>query len=62
MKYNSRRNNNTLFPHKITLDTNTKKYTAIRKNDLAIVIEIKPRETTEKPRLIHMVACKTVRE
>ena len=51
-------------PHTITIDTPLRKNTVIRKNHLAIVNEQKPiRETTEeqqKPRLIHMVACKTV--
>ena len=49
-------------PHTITLDTNTRKNPVIRKNDLAIVTETKPLETTEKPRLNHVVACKTVGE
>ena len=51
-------------PHTITIDTPLRKNTVIRKNHLAIVNEQKPiTETTEeqqKPRLIHMVACKTV--
>ena len=42
-------------PSTITLDTNTRKNTVIRKNDLAIINET-------KPRLMHFVACKTVRE
>ena len=42
-------------PTTITLDTNTRKNTVIRKNDLAIINET-------KPRLMHFVACKTVRE
>ena len=42
-------------PTTITLDTNNRKNTVIRKNDLTIVNE-------SKPRLIHLVACKTVRE
>ena len=42
-------------PRRITLDTHNCKNTVIRKNDLAIVNET-------KPRLIHFVACKTVRE
>ena len=42
-------------PTTITLDTNTRKNTVVRKNDLAIVNET-------KPRLMHFVACKTVRE
>ena len=51
-------------PHTITLDTDNRKNTVIRKNDLAIVTETKPREPEPepKPRLIHMVACKTVGE
>ena len=42
-------------PTTITLDTHNRKDTVIRKNDLAIVNE-------SKPRLMHFVACKTVRE
>ena len=42
-------------PTTITLDKNTRKDTVVRKNDLAIVNET-------KPRLMHFVACKTVRE
>ena len=42
-------------PTTITPDTNTRKNTVIRKNDLAIVNET-------KPRLMQIVACKTVRE
>ena len=42
-------------PTTITLITHNRKNTVIRKNDLAIVNE-------SKPRLIHFVACKTVRE
>ena len=42
-------------PTTITLDIHNRKDTVIRKNDLAIVNET-------KPRLIHFVACKTVRE
>ena len=42
-------------PTTITLDTHNLKNTVIRKNDLAIVNET-------KPRLIHFVACKTVRD
>ena len=51
-------------PHTITLDTDNRKNTVIRRNDLAIVTETKPREPEPepKPRLIHMVACKTVGE
>ena len=62
MENNSRRNHHKVHTHTITLDTNTRKNTVIRKNDLAIVTETKPLETTEKPRLKHMVACKTVGE
>ena len=51
-------------PHTITLDTDNRKNTVIRRNDLAIVTETNPREPEPepKPRLIHMVACKTVGE
>ena len=42
-------------PTTITLDTHNRKNTVIRKNDLAIVNET-------KPRLIHFIACKNVRE
>ena len=53
-------------PHTITLDTPLRKNTVIRKNDLAIVTEKKTLPTHQKvenkPRLIHMVACKTVGE
>ena len=53
-------------PHTITLDTPLRKSTVIRKNDLAIVTEKKTLPTHQtvknKPRLIHMVACKTVGE
>ena len=42
-------------PTTLALDTNTRKNTVIRKNDLAIVNET-------KPRLMQFVACKTVRE
>ena len=53
-------------PHTITIDTPLRKNTVIRKNDLAIVTEKKPiKELTkelQKPRIIHMVACKTVGE
>ena len=55
-------------PHTITItiDTPLRKNTVIRKNQLAIVNEQKPiTESTEeqqKPRLIHIVACKTFGE
>ena len=42
-------------PTTITLATNTRTNTVVRENDLATVNET-------KPRLIHFVACKTVRE
>ena len=42
-------------PHTITIDTPLRKNTVIRKNDIAITTET-------KPRLIHTVACKTVGE
>ena len=42
-------------PTTLTLETNTRKNTVIRKNDLAIV-------NKTKPRLMQFVACKTVRE
>ena len=47
-------------PHTITISTPLRKNTVIRKNDIAIATETKP--IHEKPRLIHMVACKTVGE
>ena len=50
-------------PHTITIDTPRRKNTVIRKNDIAIATETKPLPHPEpKPRLIHMVACKTVGE
>ena len=48
-------------PHTITIDTPLRKNTVIRKNDIAIATETKPIPET-KPRLIHMVACKTIGE
>ena len=51
-------------PHTMTLDTPLRKNTVIRKNYLAIVTEKKTLPTHQtvenKPRLVHMVACKTV--
>ena len=41
------------FPHTITLDTDDRRKTVIRENDLAIITET-------KTRLINMIACKTV--
>ena len=52
-------------PHTITLDTDNRKNTVIRNNDLAIVTQTvpsPPKQPNEKPRLVHMVACKTVNE
>ena len=53
-------------PHTITLDTNNRKNTVIRNSDLAIVRQTLPTPsetiTNNNPRLIHMVACKTVNE
>ena len=53
-------------PHTISVDTNNRKNTVIRQNDLAIVTKTIPKQTetiTEpKPRLIHIVACKAVNE
>ena len=48
-------------PHTITIDTPLRKNTVIQKNDIAIASETRPILET-KPRLIHMVACKTVGE
>ena len=48
-------------PPTITIDTPLRKNTLIRKNDIAIATEAQPIPET-KPRLIHMVACKTVGE
>ena len=48
-------------PHTITIDTPLRKNTVIRKNDIAIATETKPLPET-KPRLIHLVACKTIGE
>ena len=54
-------------PHTITFDTNNRMITTvIRQNDLAIVTKTKPLPTNStvknKPRLIQMVACKTIIE
>ena len=46
--------------HTITIDMDTRKNTVIRKNDFAIITETKPIEPEAKPRIIRMVACKTV--
>ena len=48
-------------PHTITIDTPLRKNTVLRKNDIAIATETKPLQE-RKPRLIHMVACKTIGE
>ena len=45
--------------HTITIDTPLRKNTVTRKNDIAIATETKP-IPEPKPRLIHMVACKTI--
>ena len=54
------------LPHTITLDTNSRKNTFIRQNDLPIVTQTIPKQTETstkaKPRLIHMVACKEFNE
>ena len=62
MEYNTRWYDNELLPHTITLDTDNRKNTVIRKNDLAIATENIPRKPDSKPRLIHMVACETAGE
>ena len=53
-------------PHTITLDISNRRNTVIRNSDLAIVTQTLPtpseKNTKNKPRLIHMVACKTVYE
>ena len=66
MEYYRRRNNHGFSPQTITIDTPLRKNSVIRKDDLAIVTEkkpiIEPVTTEQKPRLIHVVACKTVGE
>ena len=53
-------------PHKVTIDTPERKNTVVRKNDITIVTESiplpppQPKPPETKPRLIHMVACRTV--
>ena len=52
-------------PHTITMDTNNRKNTVIRESDLAIVTQpLAPHQRQPSPpkRLIHMVACKSLRE
>ena len=51
-------------PTIISIDTHNRTNTRIRKSDLTIATETyqKPTQTQNKPRLIHFVACKTVRE
>ena len=61
MEHNFRWNDNQIYPHTITIDTLLRENTVIRKNDIAIASETKP-IIEPKPRLIHMVACKTVEE
>ena len=46
-------------PHTITISTPLRKNTVIRKNDIAIATETEP-IPEPKPRLIHLVACKTI--
>ena len=59
MEYYTRRHINRLLT--ITIDTPRRGKTVIRKNDIARAGEIKPLPPPEqKPRLIHVVACKTV--
>ena len=51
--------------HTKTLDTDNRKHTVIRESDLAIVLEPLPthqKQTSQPKRLIHMVACKSLRE
>ena len=49
-------------PHTITIDTNNRKNTVIRNNDIAISSETRPLPQVPKIRLINFVACKTVGE
>ena len=52
-------------PHTITLNTDNRKNTVIRKNDLAKVTQSltsQERQLSPPKRLIHMVACKSLRE
>ena len=52
-------------PHTITLHTDNRKNTVIRKNDLTIVTQpltSQQRQPSPPRRLIHMVACKSLRE
>ena len=55
-------------PLTISIDTHNRANTTIRKNDLAIATETYQKPTSPphpqepKPRLMHFVACKTVRE
>ena len=62
MEYNSRRNNYELLPDTITLDTDNRNNTVIRKNDLALITATKCRKREPKRLLLNMVACKTVSE
>ena len=65
MEYNTRRYNNWLHT---SYGNNRRKNTVIRRNDKAIATETlslpppKPKIPEPKPRLIHMVTCKTVGE
>ena len=52
-------------PHTIKLDTDNRKNTVIRKSNLAIVTQpllSQHKRTSPPKRLIHMVACKSLRE
>ena len=68
MEYNNIIENGTITnysPHTITLDTNNCKNTVIRKSELAIVTQPITHQQEQAPpakRLIHMVACKLLRE
>ena len=63
MEHKTGRNHHGIH-HTLTIDTPPKN--TVRKNDLAIVTEQKPipekTKEPQKPRLIHMVSCKTVGE
>ena len=66
MEHNRKWDNHKLLTtHTITLDTDNRKTTVIRKNDLAIVTQpltSQQRQTSPPKRLIHMIACKSLRE
>ena len=48
--------------HTNTIDTNNRRSTVIRINDIAISTETRPKPPEPKLRLINFVACKTVGE